>query len=168
MAAQYREGKIVVEDEPSIGKLNEKGFGRMNGGRLLLAPIEALYLMERGTLEVSKDEKRLPLEDAFKLIGKKEKDFELRYAVYKDLRERGYVVKTGFKYGTHFRVYERGKFPDDHSKYLVHVVTETQRLTFNELARAVRLAQGVKKGMIFAVVDDEGDVTYYSVDRITP
>ncbi len=168
MATRYRDGKVVVDDEPSINRLTEKGYGKVNGSRLLLASIEALYLMERGTIEVSKDEKPLPLEEALKLLGSKEKDFDLRYAVYKDLRERGYVVRTGFKYGTHFRVYDRGEFPGEHSKYLVHVVTETQRLSFNELARAVRLAQGVKKGMVFAVVDDEGDVTYYSVDRMTP
>ncbi len=27
---------------------------------------------------------------------------------YRDLRNRGFIVKSGFKFGTHFRVYERG------------------------------------------------------------
>jgi hypothetical protein len=36
------------------------------------------------------------------------------------------------------------------------------------LISAVRLAHSVRKDMLFAVVDDEGDVTYYSLSRERP
>ncbi len=98
-----------------------------------------------------------------------EEDFLRRYNVYRDLRSKGYVVKTGFKFGVHFRVYEKSEFTEDsHSSFLVHAVSEDDTMSFPDLARAVRLTQSVKKKMMFAVVDHEGDVTYYMVDRVIP
>ena len=76
------------------------------------------------------------------------------------------MVKTGLKYGAHFRVYERGDRPGSgHSPYLVHAISENSEITPPDLARAVRLAQSVRKKMVYAVVDDEGDITYYSLER---
>ncbi len=166
MAALLLEDKVVVDDETSMSKLQQKGFGKKAGDRLELSFLEALYLVERGSISVEVDGGGLTPEDVAKRTG--EKDFGLRYRVYRDLRERGYVVKTGFKFGAHFRVYERGAFPGEHSNYLVHAVPESHHLSFPEVARAVRLAQGVKKSLVFAVVDEEGDVTYYTLGRMTP
>jgi tRNA-intron endonuclease len=93
----------------------------------------------------------------------------LKYLTYSDLRSRGYLVKTGLKFGAHFRVYARGEAPGEtHSAYLVHAIPESHKFTSTELARAVRLAHSVRKNILFAVVDDEGDITYYSIARETP
>jgi len=51
---------------------------------------------------------------------------------------------------------------------LVHAVPESARLSSTDMARAVRLAHSVKKSILFAIVDDEGDVTYYSMSRERP
>lgn len=133
---------------------------------LELSLLEGLYLMERGTIQVKDGKKKSTRED----IGGKtdEEDFFVRYAVYNDLRERGYVVKTGFKFGAHFRLYERGGFDKTHSKHLVHAVREDHPISFPEISRAIRLTSGVKKTLIFAVVDDEGGITYFSMDRMIP
>ena len=78
-------------------------------------------------------------------------EFRIRYLVYSDLRERGLVVKTGFKYGTHFRVYQTS--PDDsHARYLVHAVTEDGLRMWPEISRTVRLSGGVKKEILFGLV----------------
>ncbi|RLG36170.1 MAG: tRNA-intron lyase, partial [Candidatus Alkanophagales archaeon] len=71
-------------------------------------------------------------------------------------RERRLIVKTGFKFGSHFRVYERMEQP--HSKYLVHVVPREHIFVKPELSRAVRLAQSVRKQMVFAY-EDTADAT---------
>jgi tRNA-intron endonuclease len=166
MGAFLVKDRIIVDDEATITKLHQRGFGKRVNGRLELSLLEGLFLLERGTIKVLEEAREVLPEE---ILGRaKEEDFVLRYRVYKDLRERGMIVKTGFKFGAHFRVYERGEFPKEHSKYLVHAVPEDQILSFPELARAVRLAQGVKKALLFAVVDHEGDVTYYRVGRITP
>ena len=76
---------------------------------------------------------------------------------YSDARSRGLVVKTGFKYGTHFRAYEGS--PDDcHARYLMHAVDVSNRTMWPEISRAVRLSGGVKKEFLFSRVGD--DVEY--------
>jgi tRNA-intron endonuclease len=58
------------------------------------------------------------------------------------------LVKTGFKYGAHFRVYD--KTPDaDHAKYLVHSVPRDKVMMWPEISRTVRLSGGVKKEILF-------------------
>lgn len=166
MTATLIEDRVIVDDEATIIKLRNKGFGKLLEDKLELSFLEGLYLIDRGSLKILDKGREVTRKDILKKVG--EEEFLLRYKVYKDLRERGYIVKTGFKFGAHFRVYERGNSLKEHSKYLVHAIPENRTIAFPEVARAIRLAQGVKKVMIFAVVDDEGDITYYSIDRMTP
>lgn len=168
--ARFYKNRIIVPDEPQANKIHQKGsVGKpLSGGRLQLAPVEALYLLDEGNLSVVEGGTReeLSFEELSSALSEEDPDILLKYRVYKDLRSRGLVVKTGLKYGAHFRVYDRGETPgSDHSPYLVHAVSENVEFSPTEVARAVRLAHGVRKRMIFAVVDNEGDVTYYSVKR---
>ena len=81
-----------------------------------------------------------------------ESDFDLKFSVYRDLRDKSLVVKTGFKFGTHFRVYKQveGTRKVPHSEYLVHTVPQDHIFLPPVLSRAVRLAHSVRKQMIFA------------------
>ncbi len=136
-----------------------------------MSPEEALYLKEKRKSFVITDKrnKELSFEQLYKKFMKVDKEFGMKYLVYKDLRDRGFCVKTGFKFGSHYRVYARGDKPGKgHAIWLVHVVPEEYVIEFPLMSRAVRLAQNVRKKMIFAVVDKEADVTYYKIERITP
>ena len=168
----YR-SKFMVWDEAQANQLHQRGsFGKpLSGGKLQLAPIEALYLLGEGKIRVvdGKTGRPLTFEKLSAKLAKIDLDIMLKYIAYADLRSRGYVVKTGLKFGAHFRVYERGERPGEtHSKYVVQAIPESATLAPTDLARAVRLAHSVRKGMLFAVVDDEGDVTYYSLSREKP
>jgi tRNA-intron endonuclease len=100
---------------------------------------------------------------------KLEKRFKLTYAAYKDLRDRGYVVKTALKFGADFRVYDRGVKPgDDHAKWVVFTVHEGDTMTWHDFAAKNRVAHSTKKRLLIAVVDDEGDVTYYEINWTKP
>jgi tRNA-intron endonuclease len=104
-----------------------------------------------------------------KLAAKLQPEFEQRLAVYKDLKKRGMIVKTGFKYGTHFRVYEGD--PDcEHSEFLMHAVPTDFETTWEEISRAVRLAHGVRKQMLFARLPKvkKGEIDYIRLARIKP
>jgi tRNA-intron endonuclease len=90
----------------------------------------------------------------------------LRLHTYRDLKAKGLVAKTGFKYGTHFRVYE-GDPANHHSKYLVHAVPEEYSTTWAEVSRAIRLAHGVKKEVLFASVGGP-EVLYIRLKRVRP
>jgi tRNA-intron endonuclease len=117
-------------------------FGSERDGLVALSILEALYLNQRGMLEVEED-----LEEIAKKI---ERDFEERYELYRDLKEKGMVVKTGFKFGSDFRVYDEitdvSQLP--HSKYLISSAKGEMRLP--EISRAVRLANSVRKKMVFS------------------
>ncbi len=162
----FRDGRIVVKDSKSISTLIQKGYGNRDEKNFELSLVEGLYLLEKGKLRIEYEGRFLSFSELLEILS--EGEF-LQYKVYKDLRERGYMVKTGFKFGAHFRVYERGAFSrGEHSTYLVHVLTEGSSFEMPEVSRAVRLAQSVKKTLILAVVDSEGDITYYRIERITP
>jgi len=168
MVIFLKEDRIIVDDEAVASRLLQKGFGKQTGvgGRLELSLIEGLYLIGRESINVTKGKREVTPEDIIKIAA--EEDFQLKYKVYADLRERGHIVKSGFKFGAHFRVYGRGESISEHSKYLVHAVPESEVYSFHDVSRIVRLAHGVKKKILFAVVDDEGDITYYKIERITP
>jgi len=170
--AQLYKGKIIVWDEAQANQLYQRGsYGKpLSGGRLQLASVEAFYLLEGGKIHVvGEDGKKLKFKDLSDKFTEGDPEVMLKYSVYADLRSRGYIIKTGLKFGAHFRVYERGEKPGEaHSKFLVHAVPEGIKLTPTELARAVRLAHSVRKAILWAIVDDEGDVTYYALTRERP
>lgn len=164
-------GNVLVSKESEANSLYQKGyFGDMQkGGKLSLALVEALYLMDKEKLEIKEGRKKLKFEDILKKAEKVDPQVFTQYVTYSDLRERGYVVKTGFKFGAHFRIYKRGDIPgESHSAFMVHCVPEYYNLTMTELSRIVRLGHSVKKKMWLAVVDNEGDLTYYQARRIKP
>ena len=137
-------------------------------GRLLLSFLEAAYLMSKGMLEMEvapplSTLHSQPFERFIEYASTIETDFRAKYAVYADLMEKGQMVKTGFKFGSHFRVYKAMQLK--HSLYLVHVLSEEHVFPLPELSRAVRLAHGVRKRMIFAFTIAEG-IRYVDVGRM--
>ncbi len=168
MLGELRDDKVIVGSDPQIQRLLQRGFGVEIEGRYELSLLEAVFLMDRGTIEVEQRGRQIDKKMLYKKAVDQE-DFHRRYEVYRDLRTRGYVVKTGFKFGAHFRVYDKGEFSQKgHSSFLVHTLPEDAVMSLPELARIVRLTQSVKKRLVFAVVDSEADITYFQIDRIIP
>lgn len=181
--AELLENKVIVWDSSAISLYDESGYGKplpeTKPNRVELELTEALYLLERGKIKIFVKKKTRKMTLKFEKLMEFAVDaipqFQAQYAVYRDLRERGYLVKTGFKFGTHFRVYDRGvklkrgpKTSREHTKWIVHAVAEESAFSLPELSRAVRLAHNIRATMLWAVVDSESDVTYYLVQRITP
>ena len=76
-------------------------------------------------------------------------DIDLRFPVFRSLREKGVRVKTGFKYGTHFRAYSSD--PNrTHADFLVHVYPDDARVDWQEISRGIRVAHGVNKRILFS------------------
>jgi tRNA-intron endonuclease, archaea type len=169
------ENRVVVFSHPLTSGFFEHGYGKMVESRLELSFVEALYLVDKGKLIVSHNGKKMGFEDLIKAGAEIDKEIHTTYTVYKDLRERGLTIKTGYKFGCHFRVYERGvrikhgpKEAHEHTKWIVHAVAEDYTCSFPELSRAVRLAHNIRAKMLWAIVDQENDVTYYQILRIKP
>lgn len=175
--------RVIIWDSSAVNLYDESGYGKPlpdeKPERIELELAEAAYLLEKGKIKIfvkqKSRKKSIKFKKFFKIASDEIVGFATQYAVYKDLRERGYLVKTGFKFGTHFRVYDRGvklkrgpKAPHEHTKWIVHAVAEESAFSLPEFSRAVRLAHNIRATMLWAVVDKESDVTYYLVQRITP
>lgn len=141
--------RVFVFKEDDSKKLYDNGyFGKMTDGTLQLSLIESCYLVKRGLLNVISSGKTIGYDELMKFSDSVQDEFQIRFSTFSDLRDKGLLVKTGFKYGTHFRVYE--KQPDEcHARYLVHSLRDDRRMTWPEISRTVRLAHGVKKEILF-------------------
>ena len=100
------------------------------------------------------------------MIKRLHPDITTRYLVFTDLKNRGMIVKTGFKFGAHFRAYTQ-KPGVTHAEYLVHVVPKGFTSVWAEISRAVRLAHSVNKDIVFARVDNTR-IDYIQFGRLRP
>ena len=132
---------------------------------LQLSLVEAAALAEAGVLSVTGGARAI-VERGREVEGER---FDRRLAVYRALRERGVVPKTGYKFGADFRTYADVENVDNlgHSELLVRVLSRGYAFGPRELALDVRLAHGVRKRMVFALVDGQ-DIEWVSVGRLTP
>lgn len=159
--------RVVVHEMRLASQLASRSYGEMKGSVLYLNLYEACVLAEDGKLEVcDKSGKKLSLKRVMGAGEAFNEGFAMKYDVFKDLRlARGYIVKSGIKFGCDFVVYPRGKTPaNSHSMWMVHVMPESARVDYSEITRAARLATNVKKSMLFATVTERGPV-YYRIDR---
>lgn len=170
--AVFSNERIVTENSNEARDLyNQSVFGSiLDNGQVQLSLHEALYLLEKNRLElVDYRKKEITFHDYFKKANKLEPNFWVRYAVFKDMRTRGYIVKTALKFGADFRIYDRGVKPgEDHARWVVYPVHEGTTLTWYEFAAKNRVAHSTKKRLMLAVVDDESDVTYWEVKWVRP
>lgn len=172
------DSQVKVWDEEDARKIHdEKYYGKiLDSGELQLSLSEALHLVERDEIEVVEEEKAFSRDELFERCASMDDEFPQKFSVYSDLRERGYIVKSGFKFGAHFRVYPRGVNPyvdgpkdnKQHTQWVVHAVQEDKTMSFQEMSRAVRLANNIRATMLWGVVDSENGVTYYEVDHVNP
>jgi tRNA-intron endonuclease len=167
--ALYLGDRVIVPDSEEASLLYRmEFFGKFIGERLQLSLLETAYLMEIDVLEVrdGKTGRKLNISLFVRKARKIQPDFDTRLLVYKDLKSRSLIVKTGFKYGTHFRVY-KGNPEEEHALYLVHAVSPSYNSTWPEISRAVRLAHGVKKELLFGRVMKE-KAEYVRLKRMRP
>ena len=148
--------------------LHEKSlFGKIEADTLNLSLIEACYLLEKGRLDIYEDDIECTVGYLIDIL--KEQGLYGKYIVYRDLKDRGFVIKTGFKYGAEFRLYNRGGGPGQtHSNYLVKVMFENYEIDSLDFASYIRVAHGVNKKFLLAIVDDDFDITYYNVEWTRP
>ena len=171
LSAEIASHGLVAELEP---ELIQRGFGEKVSGKWWLFPEEALFLVEKGKIKVKRDGKEVGFKELLRIFSSGDKKFMQRYAVYKDLRSKGYLVKAGAKYGADFRVYEKGiditrpKGERGHSKYLVLVLRDDEALEVKFLLGLNRVAHSVRKKLLLAIVDRELDVVYLEVERLIP
>lgn len=164
----YIMGEVISTNEAEAFTLFKKSnFGQPIGQKIQYSLSEALYLVEKGKIEVIKNKKVIAFEELFKLFKKIDSRIQLKYPVFKDLRDKGYVVKTALKFGADFRVYDKGRTPDEeHAKWIVFVEHESNKFSWQDFSSKNRVAHSTKKNLLIAILDEESDVSYYEVSWI--
>lgn len=111
---------------------------------------EAVYLLEKRKIKLF-DENNAKITNKFFLEKCKAQymNFENKMNVYRYLRDLGYIVRPGLKFGVDFAVYIKGPGLE-HSPYMVHIIEKEGMIDPIELVRAGRLATTVKKNFVIA------------------
>ncbi len=135
---------------------------RFDHTRLVLSSLETLYLMQVGRLALLSEGKPVTRDEYLEIAKISDLEMGEKVLVYGDLREHGYIPKTGYKFGHHFRVYTGTKV---HSEMLVHAVATAGAMPMSTISRSVRLSHSVKKKMLFGCVHTAG-IHYIEFARI--
>jgi tRNA-intron endonuclease len=166
----YILGEMVFSTDSEAFSLFRKSyFGEPKEGKIQYSLAEAIFLLETDKIEIFSRDKKFSKKDFFEKCRKIDRKISVKYAVFRNLREKGYIVKTALKFGADFRVYERGAKPGKaHAKWIVFTEHESKSLTWHEFSAKNRVAHSTKKNLLLAISDEEGDIIYYEVRWIKP
>lgn len=162
-------GETITTNEADAFSLNKKSrFGEItNSKKIQYTLSEALFLVEKNKIEVLQKNKVLEFDNLFNKLKKIDSKIQLKYPVFKDLRDKGHIVKTALKFGADFRVYKKGSSPGKgHSDWVVFCEHESKKFSWHEFAAKNRVAHSTKKKLLIAILDEESDVSYYEVGWI--
>jgi tRNA-intron endonuclease len=172
-AAELIENKLVVWSSVEGSELYKLGFfGKPVGiskpkssdfdSPLMIDLIEGLYLLEKGIIRVLTGTSRrsMAAKRLREYAKKVYEGFDLKYIVYKDLREHSFIVIPGIKFGCEYAVYEKGP-GIDHAPYLVSVKGSGEEITSEDVVRAGRLATSVRKRFIIAIPNPQNEEIHY-------
>ena len=174
MKGEIIENRIIVWDIQESRDLFRNGyFGKPIGipkpnpdeinVPLILDLMEGCYLLEISKIKIYRDKKKVSLEELVKICREEYHNFDKKYLVYKDFREKEYVVNPGIKFGCDFAVYNRGP-GIDHAPYLIQVYNKNDSISSTGVVLAGRLASSVKKQFILAIPSGKSSVDYLALD----
>lgn len=166
----FENGKGYAASE-NADRLSQQGFygTRIEGNRLELEPVELLHLIERKRVSVvTPSGDSVGSDYIVSMLLEEDPDLWVSYLVFRDLRSRGYAVRKGFGRGIGFRVYARGDRPGAaNAKELVYVLKEGVPISLSDLDLVTQTAVSSRKNLVFALVDQNGEVNFYKVAQST-
>ena len=174
MKSELIENRIIVWDIEDSRKLFSQGYyGRPIGipkpkieeidAPLILDLIEGLYLLENKKISITKLKQKINVEQMTEICKKEVHESEKKYIVYKNFRDKGYIINPGIKFGCDFAVYEKGP-GIDHAPFLIQVYNRSESITSTGIVLAGRLATTVKKQFILAIPKGKDKVDFLALD----
>ena len=141
-------GTYALAHLPPGTPLEEGWYGkRLDPERLLLRPVESIYLARRQCLTITRDGEPMTTEEFLDMAAEKDIEIREKEQVFSDLRDKGYIPRTGYKFGHHYRVYsEEDPFRDARPRHCARGFHTDERC----LARSGSLT--VSKKMLFACI----------------
>ena len=158
--------KISSNSKEAQNLFATKKFGERSGEKIFYSLSEALFLVQDKKMEIEDYKNKVLSEnEILRKFERIDKKFKNKFIVFKDLRKKGYIVKTALKFGAEFRVYEKRK---NHSKWILFPVSENKSITWQDFSAKNRVAHSTKKNLLIAIVDEETKVSYYEIRWIQP
>jgi len=155
-------GDVYIPYKPELMELRDRGFGDLRKGKLLFTPYESFYLVEKQRIRVfeKRGEKELTLRDVVQRFSIGKPEIWIKYLVYRDLRDRGYIVRESNR-DFDFDIYGKGPL-----RRLISIVYEGGEASLRKLRKLLASAEKEKKELILAVVDRRTDIVYYTLSSL--
>ncbi|MCS7137100.1 MAG: tRNA-intron lyase [Candidatus Caldarchaeum sp.] len=152
---------VIVWDIEQSRRLYKEGFyGKPLGipkprdvnfdAPLVLDLAEALYLVKNNKLTIIHSDRELTSDEFESYAASLDPGFVEKYRAYVDLRERGFVVLPGIKFGSDFAAYRHGP-GIDHAPFIIQIKGPKDEISALEIIRSGRLATSVKKHFTVAI-----------------
>jgi len=158
--------QTCISQKNMIHELELKGFGEIEQEKLFLKSFETLYLLYTKRLILKKNKKQIDFDIFMNICQKTDPEILTKFLIYRDLRNRGYVVKDGFGFGSDFRVYERGHYGEKGAKFLIFGLNEGQQEKMGNLQKKIEEITQMGKEPIIAVIERRGEVIYYKINKM--
>jgi tRNA-intron endonuclease len=169
--AQLVNQQVIIWDPEQGSFIYQLGyFGKPVGIRkpksprfdrpLELTLLEAAFLQQNEKISIYEGKNNFTKDRFLEICKERFPKFEDLFAVYKNLREKRYIVRPGLKFGTDFAVYRRGPGVD-HAPFLVSIFPKGSKIEPIDLVRAGRLATSVRKRYVIATVLSDQTIRYY-------
>lgn len=156
--ASLRTGEVFLPRASELMEMRERGFGTLRGRRLVLTSHEAFYLLEKGRITVEgKNKENITFEGLVKSVSTRRPAVWVKYLVYRDLRDRGYVVRECPVFD--FEVHGKGPM-----RRYIYIIYEGGEADLKTLRTLLKRASRDKKDLILSVVDRRTDIVYYSLE----
>jgi len=154
----YQTGNSYFSNQnDAIALASKSFFGEVKEGKVIYSIFEVVYLIEKNKANLEAKSK-----NENKKLNKVKNSKE--YLVFKDLRDKGHIVKEGLKFGTNFRVYKQGEVPGkNHARYLLHITESSKSLNLKDFCAKARVSHSTAKTLLLAIIDSQNDVNYYEV-----
>jgi tRNA-intron endonuclease len=153
---------VYIPYKPELMELRERGFGDLRADKLLFTAYESFYLIEKQKIRVfdKRNERELELRDLVRKFSVGKPEIWIKYLVYRDLRDRGYIVRESNK-AFDFDIYGKGPL-----RRLISIVYEGGEASLSKLGKLLKYSDKEKKELILAVVDRRTDIVYYTLSSL--
>ena len=160
LEAFLSKGRVFLREPEKLMDLREKAFGTLIDNRIVLNPYETFYLVEKKRVRVldEKTKQGKTLQELVTKLSVGKPTIWTKYLVYRDLRDRGYLVRDG-EGGYDFETFGKGAM-----RRLVAIVFEGGESTLEKLARLSARANKEGKDLVLAVIDRRTDIVYYTLN----
>jgi len=127
-------GKPIGISKPKFDEINVP---------LILDLIEGYYLLQNSKIKIKKMKKKVTEKKMLEICRQEYHNFDKKFIVYENFRDKGYIVNPGIKFGCDYAVYQKGP-GIDHAPYLVQVYNRNDSISSTGVVLAGRLASTVR------------------------